>query len=183
MNDRQEILEIFRGYYNANVSFLIVFARRFVSAELAKDIIHDAFLEVWEMLDISVELPSRAYLFRMVRNKCLNTLKREEVQDNYIHHVQAEYLRMGLDYYDSLEKLLIDREGIQELYHQIELLPKKCKQIFKMAYFEEKKSIEIATILGLSVRTVEHQLYLGLKTLREKLHPNKKNKRKFLFFF
>lgn len=60
---------------------------------------------------------------------------------------------------------------MQIVYDQIERLPEKCRIVFKMAYFEDKKNAEIAEILELSIRTVEHQLYLGLRTL----HPKEKN--------
>ncbi|WP_455628573.1 RNA polymerase sigma-70 factor [Parabacteroides chinchillae] len=173
----------YRIYYETNMSLLILFARRFVSADMAADVVHDVFLEIWENVSSYEKLPTRSYLFMAVRNRCLNIIKREEVRENYISHIQIEKQRMGLEYYDSFERLLIEKEGIQEVYDQIELLPEKCRQIVKMAYCEEKKSSEIAGHLGLSVRTVEHQLYLGLKTLRDKLQPKKKNKRKFFILF
>ena len=90
---------------------------------------------------------------------------------------------LGLDYYESYEKKIIDKEDIQHIYNQIEELPEKCRQIFKMAYFEEKRNAEIAEILNISIRTVEHQLYLGLKTLRSRLTADGKKSLFFLFFF
>lgn len=188
MNSRQmradnSIFISFKLYYDANVSQLILFAHRFVPADIAKDLIHDLFMEIWENLDSFEKLPGRSYLFKAVKNKCINYLKREQVRENYISYIQVENQLMGLEYYDSFEKLLVEKEGIQEIYRQIEALPDKCKQIFKLAYFEERKNAEIATMMGLSIRTVEHQLYLGLKTLRDKLQPKMKNKRKFFIFF
>ncbi len=173
----------FQHYYEANVSLLIIFTRRFISADKAEDIVHDVFLEIWENINTFDKLPSRSYLFIAVRNKCFNSLKREEVKDNYISHIQMEWRRLELDFYDSFEKLLIEKEGIQKVHKEIEELPEKCRRIFKLAYFEEKKNAEIAEILELSIRTVEHQLYLGLKTLRDKLQPKKKNTQKFFIFF
>lgn len=173
----------FRDYYETNAPALIAFAGRFVSAEIAEDIIHDLFLEIWENKPVSSPLPNRSYLFTAVRNRCLNTLKREEVRENYISYIKTENQRMTLEYYDTIEKALIEREEIQEIRRQIELLPEKCRQIFKLAYFDDKKNAEIAEDLGLSIRTVEHQLYLGLKTLREKLQPPRKRKQKFFIFF
>ncbi|MBB4036195.1 RNA polymerase sigma-70 factor (ECF subfamily) [Dysgonomonas hofstadii] len=181
--DNSSVFVSFKLYYDANVSHLILFANRFVPIDTAKDLIHDLFLEIWENLDSFEKLPTRSYLFKAVKNRCINYLKREQVRENYISYIQVENKLVGLEYYDSFEKLLVEKEGIQEIYNQIEALPDKCKQIFKLAYFEDKKNAEIAIILGLSVRTVEHQLYLGLKTLRDKLQPKRKNKRKFFIFF
>lgn len=176
-------LSAFKHYYETNVSSLIVFARRFVSPAIAEDIVHDVFLDMYENRASFDAIPSRSYLFMAVRNRCLNTLKREEVKENYIHTTLLDNQLLGLDYYDSIENLLIEKDGLHELYHQIEQLPDKCRQVFRLAYFEEKKNAEIAEQLNLSIRTVEHQLYLGLKTLREKMLPIQKKKRKFFLFF
>jgi RNA polymerase sigma-70 factor (ECF subfamily) len=159
----------FKHYYEVNVSSLIRFAQRFVSFEVAEDIVHDAFLEIWDHPEIYDRMPAHSYLFTAVRNRCLNVLKREQVRENFIRSAESDNRVLGLDYYDSSEKQIIDKENIQYLYEQIERLPEKCRVIFKMAYFEDKKNAEIAESLKLSIRTVEHQLYLGLRTLRDRL--------------
>lgn len=184
MNSTEEAhLQFFKCFYEANISPLILFARRFVSPVIAEDIVHDVFLEIYENRESFEEMPVRSYLFMAVRNRCLNTLKREEVKENYIHTTQLDNQLLGLDYYDSFENLLIEKDSLHELYTQIDRLPDKCQQIFKLAYFEEKKNAEIAELLNISIRTVEHQLYLGLKTLRNKMVPPHKSKTKFFLFF
>lgn len=185
MKDRnaENSLISFKSYYEANVSTLILFARRFVSVEMAEDIIQDVFLDIWDHLEVNEKLPSRSYLFMAVRNKCLNTLIREQVKKNYVESTELDNRILGLNYYDSFEKQLIDKEDMQYIYDEIERLPEKCRIIFKMAYFEEKRNAEIAEILDISIRTVEHQLYLGLKTLRTRFMDNGKKRLFFLFFF
>lgn len=185
MKDRnkENSLASFRIYYEANVSPLILFARRFVSVEMAEDIIQDIFLDIWDHSEMNEKLPSRSYLFMAVRNKCLNILIREQVKKNYIESTELDNRILGLDYYNSFEKQIIDKEDMQYIYDEIEKLPEKCRVIFKMAYFEEKKNAEIAEILDISIRTVEHQLYLGLKTLRTRFVDNGKKGLFFLFFF
>lgn len=182
-HNKENNLISFKSYYEANVSSLMLFARRFVSGEMAEDIIQDVFLDIWDHSEERERLPSRSYLFMAVRNKCLNILIREQVKKNYIDSTELDNRILGLDYYDSYEKQLIDKEDIQYVYDEIEKLPEKCRIIFKMAYFEERKNAEIAEILDISIRTVEHQLYLGLKTLRTRFMSDGKKKLFFLFFF
>ena len=172
----------FRNYYEVNVSSLTTFARRFVAVEVAEDIIQDLFLDTWNHLVQHRELPSRSYLFTAVRNKCLNIITREQVRRNYIETSALNNRLLGLDYYDSHEKQVIDREDMQLIYDEIEKLPEKCKQAFKMAYFEEKDNAGIAETLNISIRTVEHHLYLGLRMLRNKLIAKEKKDSFFLFF-
>lgn len=173
----------FKRYYETNVSSLIRFAIRFVPLEIAEDIVHDVFLEMWNHQETDKDIPSRPYLFMAVRNRCLNSLKREQIKENYIHTAQLDNQILGLDYYDSYEKRIIEQEDLQLVYDEIERLPEKCRVIFKMAYLEDRKSAEIAETLELSIRTVEHQLYLGLNTLRQRLAGKGKKHLFFLLFF
>lgn len=173
----------FKQYYELNISALIRFAQRFVPEEIAEDIVQDVFLSAWENNERHNGLPPRSFLYVAVKNKCLNYLKRQQINDAYIDTTLLDIKVLMLDYYDSSEKSIIDKEELQEVYRQIELLPDKCRQIFRMSYYEEKKNIEIAEELGISIRTVEHQLYLGLKTLRDKLTTGKKKNRFFMLFF
>lgn len=181
--DRIEIIPMsFKTYYEENISALIIFARRFVSDEVAEDIAQDLFLEIWDKHISGSELPSRAYLFGAIRNKCLNVLTREQVKRNYVENVELEVKLLGLDYYKSHDKLLIDEENRQYIYSEINKLPEKCREIFKMSYLEEMKNVDIAEKLNISIRTVEHHLYLGLRTLRERMTRDGKKDLFFLFF-
>ena len=57
-------------------------------------------------------------------------------------------------------------EKIKEV---IESLPGKCREVFELNRFDGLKYGEIAAKLGISVKTVEHQMSKALKVLREKL--------------
>ena len=48
----------------------------------------------------------------------------------------------------------------------VEKLPVKCRKIFEMSRYRGMKNQEIATVLGLSVRTVEVQIYNALKIFK-----------------
>lgn len=175
-------LILFKQYYEANVSPLISFAKRFVSSDAADDIVHDVFLKIWDNIDVFDEMPPPSYLFMAVRNRCLNVLKREQVKDNYMQSTELDNKMLALSYYDSYEKTIIDRENMKIIYDEIERLPEKCRVIFTMSYIEEKKNQEIAELLNLSIRTVEHQLYLGLRMLRDRLTSRGKRNLFFLLF-
>ena len=60
---------------------------------------------------------------------------------------------------------------LQEKVNQIinQDLPERCRMIFILSRMEGYTNPEIAKILGLSIRTVENQIYRALKILRAKL--------------
>lgn len=49
----------------------------------------------------------------------------------------------------------------------LERLPEQRRKIFEMSRLKEMTNKEIAVALHLSVRTVEHQIYLTLQELRK----------------
>ena len=48
-------------------------------------------------------------------------------------------------------------------------LPEQCGLIFRLSRFDEMKYAEIATHLGISIKTVENQMGKALRILREEL--------------
>ena len=50
-------------------------------------------------------------------------------------------------------------------------LPERCRLVFSMSRHEHLPNAEIAARLGISVSTVEQQMWRALKALRAKLGP------------
>jgi RNA polymerase sigma-70 factor (ECF subfamily) len=159
----------FRCLYERYFAVLVHFAGRHVSPDVAEDIVQDVFVEMWKSGKPFDSETAGAYLFTAVRNRCINCLQQEQVKSSFAEMTLLEIKQQGLDCTDSVEKLFIEQEELQSIYDEIELLPEKCRQIFKLSWLEDKKSHEIAELLNLSIRTVEHQLYLGLKTIRSRI--------------
>ena len=83
-NTKSDILlyeNIFRQYYEA----LIRYAFRFVNdAMVAENIIHDVFLYLWnERKRINFTINIKTYLYNAVKNRCLNYLKRQKLENDY----------------------------------------------------------------------------------------------------
>ena len=55
------------------------------------------------------------------------------------------------------------------LQESISKLPEKCRLIFMMSRYQNLKNQEIADALGISIRTVDAQIYNALKILKVKL--------------
>ncbi len=57
----------------------------------------------------------------------------------------------------------------KQIYHAIDNLPERCREIFVMSKLKGMKYREIAESLGISQNTVEGQMAIALKKLREEL--------------
>jgi RNA polymerase sigma-70 factor (ECF subfamily) len=65
-----------------------------------------------------------------------------------------------------------DNEELYDAMHQaIRALPEKCRDIFLLSRFEGLSHHEIATRLGISTSTVNNQISLAMKKLKERLRP------------
>ena len=146
---------------------MVLYAARFMDTrEEAEEIVQDVFVKFWEKCEsLSPDSSIKSYLYRSVHNSCLNAIKHEKVKDVYKQHV-AQFLESS--YQDTIE--INDPDTLRSRIHQeIDNLPPRCSEIFKLSRFEGLKYQETADHLKISVKTVEVQMGKALKTLREKL--------------
>ncbi len=131
----------------------------------AEDILQNVFMKLWMnrmLLNENVSLVS--YLFVLSRNEILNYLRYNRMHPR-LEGVEAVHEGTVNNEYDFNE-LYATITGIIE-----SKLPQRRREIFKMNRFEHLSAAEIAKRLNLSVRTVEKQIELALKTIRSILGP------------
>lgn len=155
---------LFKKYYNG----LCLFAFKYVQdTGSAEDIVSDLFSRLWEKREqLTIDTSVKSYLFTSVKNQSLDFLNRA-----YNRNVQVSEKIP-----EPFTKNEINPQQVaeyKELYYRIEeaisILPKQCGIIFRMSRDNGMKYHEIASLLGLSVKTVETQMGRALKNLRESL--------------
>lgn len=129
----------------------------------AEEVVNDVFIGIWERRqEIFAEEGLKSYLFRAVKNRCLNNIKRsrlpfDEMPDN-----------MPVESKDAsaLQDIEAKEIGLQ-INGLIDKLPTKCKQVFLLSRMHEMSYKEIAELMDISPKTVENQIGLALKFLKE----------------
>ena len=102
----------------------------------------------------------------MVMNSCLQQLEKQRVRNEYCESIKLLMQKEEL-LYDMEEKTsLIEQELEDRLNEVLKGLPDRCRQIFLLSRFENKKNIEIANELEISVKAVEKQITEALTTIR-----------------
>ncbi len=145
---------------------LSYYAMKFVKdMDASKEIVHAVFIKLWEKRnEIHSNVPLRSYLFTAVRNRSLNYLRdRAKFVHEDISNLNENQMEVA-DGDDEMEQSELEAR----IWKEINNLPERCAQVFKLARFENKKYREIAKIMGISVKTVEIQMSKALKILREK---------------
>jgi RNA polymerase sigma-70 factor (family 1) len=149
------------------------------SKEVAEELVSDVFISVWNDRARLQEIEDfRLYLFVSVRNNSLRKLK--QISKRYT--ISLDELDLPAGSFDlSPEDQVLSRETVQEIELAIESLPPRARLIFKLAKEDRLRYKEIARLLNISVKTVDHQLALSLKKIAVTLgnlarKKNKKNK-------
>ena len=164
--------EMYLTYYPK----LVRFAKEFVMLEEdAENITQDVFADLWERRDSMSEIENvNAYLFRLVKNRSLDYLKRKISEQKYVESTQTSFeieLSLKLQSLDRFDACYFLEGNDTEILIRaaINSLPKRCRDIFLMSRLEGLKYKEISERLGISIKTVECQMGRALKKIRMKL--------------
>lgn len=124
----------------------------------AEDIVQQAFSDVWEKLTGGMPIQHlKAYLYQTVRNRSLTLIAARPMhgEDGWMEPEEQ-----------TEEERIIQAERDARLWTAIDRLPTERKKVFLLAKRDGLTYQEIATELGISLKTVEHQISKALKTLR-----------------
>ena len=149
---------LFERYYKP----LVVFADSCVTDPAdAEELVQEVFYKfvrnkTWDKIKPRV---LSTYLFRSVRNACINHLEQQKIVIP-----ENELLR-----FDAIEEVAptLDNELIDKLMDALDRLPERAGLVVRKIVLESKKYKETAEELDISVNTVKSLLAAGLKRLRE----------------
>jgi RNA polymerase sigma-70 factor (family 1) len=157
----------FEALFRAHYGVLCGFARKFVAdKDTAEELVQELFMQMWDRrATLNPETSLKAYLFTAIRNSCLNHLKHLAVKSRHQEHARSMEAAHAADPSEALQSAELEAR----IHLEIDALPDRCSEIFKLSRFQGLKYDEIAKELGISPRTVEVQIGKALKILRENL--------------
>lgn len=130
------------------------------SEAMAKDVVQDVFIKLWERKDKLHEIKSpKAYGLTLTRNRCLDRLRTQKLHKN----VDDIQIASSLD----CEDIMLKKERLKLLKKLLNDLPDVQKEVARLRFFEEKDYKEIASITGLSsgsLRTMIHRIKVSIKS-------------------
>lgn len=154
---------IFRTFYKPLCSYAYSFLQ---DKDEAEEVVQSTFISAWEKREgIDIQVSLKSYLYRMVRNSCLNVIKHEKVKRQHAAHEIAG----GEPVHESVAQTVLSSELEGRIVEAMKALPEQCRLVFQLSRFEELRYAEIAEQLNISVKTVENQMGKALKIMREQL--------------
>lgn len=151
------------------------FACRYVLFEEdAENIVQDVFMDLWEKKEtLTSHINLMAWLFTSVKNRCIDHLRKQSTKQQTVETLKEEYLtalQMSLDSLEAFDLNLFSEEDIESILTKaIDSLPEKCREIFILSKIKGEKQKIIAQKLNISINTVETQIGIAYKKLREEL--------------
>ena len=158
---RQGDTAAFEALFRAFAPGLCTFVARYVdSRAVAEDLVQDLFVTLWRKREqIAIEGTVDLYLFGAARNRALNYLRHQKVEERF----RTTVLERSDSHLELREGEILELLEVQEA---IDTLPARCRLIFSMHHQQGHTYAEIARSLGLSIKTVETQMGRALKALR-----------------
>ncbi len=165
---------LFEKYYVP----LCFFANRYLKdMDQSRSLVQQIFVDIWEKReDINLNSSVKSYLFYSVKNRCIDFFR---LKKNKVFPDELDTDTLQAPFND-----LIEEAELAELINtSINQLPEKCREVFALSRTEGLKYFEIAKKLNISVKTVEMQMGIALKRLRDKLNSKYREGLVVLFLF
>jgi RNA polymerase sigma-70 factor (ECF subfamily) len=139
---------------------------------VVEEIVGDVFMKYWNNKhDIVIRRSLKDYLFKSVRNACIDYLRTEQRYRRKISYIDdndivcttlADLSENPLDY-------LISAETEQRIMNAIHELPERYRQTFVLCRLDEMSYEETAQVMGITKNTVKSNLREALAILLKKI--------------
>lgn len=146
---------------------LCKYSLKYVSTnEIAEEVVSDVFCKIWiKRKSLIIDYSIKSYLFSAVRNQCIDYLRKTKHENLYSMDVALDLTST----YSTPEEEYLYYELNNKLDFAIESLPPRCKKVFRLSRENGFKYKEIASMLNISIKTVETQMRKALICLRSRL--------------
>lgn len=154
--------ETFKSIFKSQAEGLRNFlAYKTGSLAQAEDLMQDAFGKLWEnCAKVKLE-KAKSFLFTVANNLFLNTVEHKKVVLKFEKRSQTTHSN------ETPQFLLEEEEFRQRLEAAIADLTEAQRTVFLMNRIEKKTYVEIAELLGISVKAVEKRMHGALASLRK----------------
>ena len=150
--------ELYRRYW---YKLYIAAYKRLKNKELAEELVQDFYTKLWHnRFRITVAKSFEVYAYSSIKYLVINYYSKQSSIEIYTNYKQSK------DYDNSTEESILSKDLNSRIDHHVSQLPEKCRGVYELSRKEHKSNKEIATILGISEKTVENHITKALKRLK-----------------
>ncbi|MCB1121845.1 MAG: sigma-70 family RNA polymerase sigma factor [Verrucomicrobiae bacterium] len=149
----------------AHESALIRYARSLLhDGDQARDAVQEAFIKLCRQNPETVSGHLLPWLFRVVRNQCLNMLRKDKRMS---HLNDLETLDSQDNPAESHPRDQHKRETITSLFELVDDLPTRQRELVLLKFQQDFSYQEISDVTGLSVSNVGFILHTAIRSLKQ----------------
>ena len=151
-------------FFDLHYKSLCYFAGRLVQNDAeAEDIVSGCFVKLWKSERKTGTSESiKAFLYIACRNACFDYLRKLKVRTAS----QQEYYEQLESAEEAVLVKIVKAEVLDFLEKEICLLPDKCQEVFRLFYFEQKKTPEVMAALEMNEKAVRYQKAKAIELLK-----------------
>lgn len=136
--------------------------------DACKDVVQDIFVWLWEHRKRLAVDSLKSYLKAAVKFKVANYIRSENIRKSFFEAL-TRFASPAL--LPTAEEIAEIKEMNAIIQQAISELPIKCREIFKLKREEHLSNKEIARRLSISIKTVESQMTIALRRIRNTIEP------------
>lgn len=170
--EEQALAELCRLLHQRLEQFAVSLVR---SQELAEEIVEDVFVKLWYNRQQILSIDNlTVYLYVAVKNQSLNALARKAKD-----LITASYDQLDITLTHTASNphdQLVSSEMMLRMQEVVDALPPRCKMIFKLIREDGLSYKEVASVLNISVNTIDAQMAIAVKRIAAALEVSKPQK-------
>jgi len=132
--------------------------------EVSRDIVADSFEHILNNYASLEGQNIDSYLFKIVKNKCCDHFRRQEIHGKYAANTLASAERLTEDEWMEHNELV---ELVREAVHE---LPDRTQYVLQQCYVNRMKYREVAAELDISETAIKKHIMRALKFLRARFN-------------
>jgi len=162
LGDQKAFEGLYHLYYKRLCQFAFLTLR---SKELSEEAVSDVFFNVWMKREqLTLVRNIRSYLYTAVRHQAIDYLRAK----NIVPQNEVNVYELELESPEPLPDDMMEREQFSVMLQQaFDELPERCRMIARMYFNDQLQYKEIAEILDISRKTVEAQIAIATRKVKE----------------
>ncbi len=165
LTEEKRFETVFRIHYPALCQFANTYLK---DPEASADLVQDIFLKLWESRALDENLGHlQSWLYALVRNRCIDTLRRKSVQEKRI----GKYTWHTEQWQDEEVHELTRNETTRQLKAAIDALPEETRLIIMQHFWEGHNYMEIAKNLQSNYDKIQKKGARAIQQLKKQIKP------------
>jgi RNA polymerase sigma-70 factor, ECF subfamily len=140
------------------------------SVDIAEDLVQDVFVSIWgRRTEWAPRFSLKTYLYTAVLHRVSNFYRHRKVESSFRERLALERQEAQLRTPPTADALLTTAEFETHLLRAVDELPPKTREVFKLTRESHLTYKEVASMLGITVKTVEFHMSRAFRSLRARL--------------